>query len=166
MFRVLSQKLPALAFLIAGTLSFTATAADGLTFVFTSDPQFCGEAVNRISSCQRWGRRDVYVDWQVAGINRITAYAWPRNWRTGFGAEGAFDTPRGIVLAGDLTESSGGFIGRNGGGGQWRLFTDRYEHGRDAAVRFPVYVGLGNHDLEIEPRDRQLPRHRRLPRHL
>ncbi len=158
MLRVLSQKLPVLAFLVAGTVSITATAADGLTFIFTSDPQICGEAVNRVRSCQMWGRNDVYVDWQVAGINRITGYTWPRNWKTRFGAGGAFDTPQGIVLGGDLTESAGGFVGRNGGGGQWRLFTDRYEHGRDDAVRYPVYIGLGNHDLEIEPRDRRFPR--------
>ncbi|MFT7564652.1 MAG: cytolysin (calcineurin-like family phosphatase), partial [Bacteroidia bacterium] len=123
-----------------------------------SDPQFCGDAVNRVSSCKRWGRQDAYVDWQIAGINRITEYNWPRNWRARFGAEGAFDTPLGIVLGGDLTESAGGFIGRNKGGDQWRLFTERYEQGQTGAVRYPVYVGLGNHDLEIEPRDRRLPR--------
>jgi len=156
--RVLRQKLPVLVLLVAGAVSITATAADGLTFIFTSDPQLCGEAVNRVSSCRRWGRNDVYVDWQIAGINRITDYTWPRNWSTRFGAGGRFGTPRGIVLGGDLTESAGGFVGRNNGGGQWRLFTDRYEHGRDDAVRYPVYVGLGNHDLEIEPRDRRLPR--------
>ena len=49
-------------------------------------------------------------------------------------------------------------MGRNNGGGQWRLFTERNEYGRDNALRYPVYVGLGNHDLEIEPRDRRLPR--------
>jgi cytolysin (calcineurin-like family phosphatase) len=158
MLRLLIQKLSILAFFLTATVANTAAAADGLTFVFTSDPQFCGEAVNRISSCQRWGRQDTYVDWQIAGINRITGYSWPGSWRTRFGTEGDFDTPRGIVLGGDLTESAGAFRGRNEGGDQWRMFTDRYEHGRDNAVRFPVYIGLGNHDLEIEPRDRRLPR--------
>jgi len=156
--RELAQKLPFLVFLVAGTVSVTATAADGITFIFTSDPQFCGEAVKRVSTCRRWGRKDVFIDWQVAGINRITGYSWPRDWRTRFGAEGTFDTPLGIILGGDLTESAGGFVGSNGGGDQWRLFTGRYEHGRDDAVRYPVYVGLGNHDLETAPRDRRLPR--------
>jgi cytolysin (calcineurin-like family phosphatase) len=32
------------------------------------------------------------------------------------------------------------------------------EHGKARAVRYPVYAGLGNHDLEIEPRDNSLPR--------
>jgi cytolysin (calcineurin-like family phosphatase) len=49
-------------------------------------------------------------------------------------------------------------MGRNKGGDQWQLFIDRYEYGRDNAVRFPVFVGLGNHDLESEPRDSRLPR--------
>jgi cytolysin (calcineurin-like family phosphatase) len=158
MLRVLSQILPFAAFLAAGMVAMPATAADGLTFIFTSDPQFCGKAVDRVSSCRRWGRQDQFVDWQIAGINRITEYNWPRNWRTRFGAKGEFDTPLGIVLGGDLTERASGFVGRDNGGDQWRLFTDRYEHGRDDAVRYPVYVGLGNHDLEIEPRDRRLPR--------
>ena len=149
------KKITGLIMLTALSLSLSATAADGLTFIFTSDPQFCADAVDRVRSCQMWGRKDTTVDAQVAGINRITEYAWPQNWRTGFGVRGAFDTPRGIVFGGDLTESAGGFIGRNGGGSQWRLFTERYEHGGDNAVRYPVYVGLGNHDLEIEPRDRE-----------
>jgi cytolysin (calcineurin-like family phosphatase) len=156
--RILNRNLVVLAFLVAAFVPITLTAADGITFIFTSDPQFCGESVNRIRSCQRWGRKDALVDWQVAGINRITEYAWPRNRKVRFGAEGVFHTPLGIVLGGDLTESAGGFIGSDDGGGQWRLFTDRYEHGREGAVRFPVYIGLGNHDLEIEPRDRRLPR--------
>ncbi|NND45935.1 MAG: metallophosphoesterase [Xanthomonadales bacterium] len=136
----------------------TAPAGDGITFIFTSDPQFCADSVDRISSCRRWGRKDVSVDWQIAGINRITEGRWPRRWQSRMGGDGAFDTPLGIVLGGDLTESAGGFRGRNGGGGQWRLYTTMYEHERADAVRFPVYVGLGNHDLEIEPRDRRLPR--------
>ena len=103
MLRELSQKLITIVFLITGTVPFTASAADGLSFIFTSDPQFCGEAVNRIRSCQMWGRKDLYVDWQIAGINQITGYSWPRNWSTRFGAEGPFDTPLGIVLGGDLT---------------------------------------------------------------
>lgn len=158
MIRKLSQKLLVAAFFIAGTVSTPVNAADGFTFVFTSDPQFCGQAVNRVSTCRRWGRDDALVDWQIAGINRITEFNWPRNRRTSFATEGAFETPLGIVLGGDLTESAGGFAGRNSGGDQWRLFIDRYEHGHDKAVRYPVYVGLGNHDLEIEPRDQRLPR--------
>lgn len=156
--RALIKKLLLLAFLSAAAASGTATAADGITFIFTSDPQFCGEAVSRVRTCRRWGRSDAAVDWQVAGINRIREYRWPRAWNARFGTEGTFGTPLGIVLGGDLTESAGGFRGRNGGGGQWRRFTALYEHDRDDAVRYPVYVGLGNHDLETEPRDRRLPR--------
>jgi cytolysin (calcineurin-like family phosphatase) len=158
MLRALTQKLVILASLIIGMMSVTATAADGITFIFTSDPQFCGEAVDRVRSCRGWGRKDVSVDWQIAGINRITSYSWPGDWRVRFGADGAIDTPLGIVIAGDLTENAGGFSGRNGGGDQWRMFTQRYEHGDVDAVRYPVYVGLGNHDLENTPRDRKLPR--------
>ena len=142
---------------LLATASLPAAADDGLSFIFTSDPQFCGRAVDRVRSCQRWGRQDYRVDWQISGINRISNQRWPRAWRTSFGAQGPIGTPRGIVLGGDLTESAGGFIGRNRGGDQWRLYTERYEHERDSGVRFPVYVGLGNHDLEIEPRDRRLP---------
>jgi cytolysin (calcineurin-like family phosphatase) len=163
MLRLLLKKLSVLAILIAGTVHISAFAADGITFVFTSDPQFCGEAVYRVQSCQRWGRKDAVVDRQIAGINRLTEYSWPRNWSVRFSTEGRFNAPLGVVLGGDLTESAGGFIGHNKGGDQWRMFTDRYEHdrfehGRDEAVRYPVYVGLGNHDLEISPRDRRLPR--------
>lgn len=156
--RVLVQKPLLTLLLIFGLLYGASAAASGVTFIFTSDPQFCADAVDRISSCRRWGRSDTLVDWQIAGINRITDYGWPRNWPAGLRDGGSFESPRGIVLGGDLTESAGGFVGRNGGGRQWQWFTRRYENGGDEAVRYPVYVGLGNHDLEIEPRDQRLPR--------
>jgi len=143
---------------VALLLSMAISADDGITFIFTSDPQFCGPAADRVRSCGMWGRNDEYVDWQIAGINRVPGYGWPQNWRTQFGARGEFDSPLGVVLGGDLTESAGGYKGRNSGGTQWRMFLARYEHGKSDAVRYPVYVGLGNHDLEIEPRDRSLPR--------
>lgn len=158
MLRLLTPILIFITLLIAGTICNTAKATDGITFVFTSDPQFCGKAVNRVSSCRRWGRHDVSVDWQIAGINRITHYSWPGDWSIRFGDAGEIDKPLGVVIAGDLTENAGGFNGRNGGGDQWRMFTERYEKGHGDAVRYPVYIGLGNHDLENSPRDRMLPR--------
>lgn len=138
--------------------AWAAGAGEAITFLFTSDPQFCGPAVDRVRSCRMWGRGDHYVDWQVAGINRVSDQVWPSRWQTRFGATGAVGLPLGVVLGGDLTESAGGYVGRDGGGSQWRMFLDRYENGHPNAVRYPVYVGLGNHDLEIEPRDRRLPR--------
>lgn len=156
--RTLGRALGGAMVLAALFLWVPADAGDGITFIFTSDPQFCGPALDRVRSCRMWGRNDEYVDWQIAGINQVPGYRWPQNWRMQFGVDGEFDAPLGVVLGGDLTESAGGFKGRTGGGSQWRMFVSRYEHGRNQAVRYPVYVGLGNHDLEIEPRDRSLPR--------
>ena len=52
---------------------------------------------------------------------------------------GAVGTPRGVLIAGDLTE--------DGVPWQWRHFVAWYGHkGGDGRLRFPVFEGHGNHD--------------------
>ena len=52
---------------------------------------------------------------------------------------GRVDQPRGLLVAGDLTE--------NGRPSEWKRFTAYYgRDGTDGLLRIPVYEGFGNHD--------------------
>ena len=57
--------------------------------------------------------------------------------------------PRGLVVGGDMTDDGGGQITLPHEGTQLLQFSQRYQEGvgRDR-VHFPVYLGLGNHDLD------------------
>ena len=52
---------------------------------------------------------------------------------------GRVDEPRGVLVAGDLTE--------NGKPSEWKRFAAYYgRDGTDGLLRYPVYEGFGNHD--------------------
>lgn len=70
---------------------------------------------------------------QIAEMNRLPGKHWPRN------VGGTVDPPRGVLLAGDLTDT--------GTEAQWRQFAALYgRDGTDGKLQFPVYLGSGNHD--------------------
>lgn len=83
--------------------------------------------------------------YHVRAMNSIPGREiWPdiiNGQTTHFGAKGEkMDQPRGVVLAGDLVDKAGAeALG---------LFRLRYEMGSgDKQINYPVYLGLGNHDI-------------------
>lgn len=83
--------------------------------------------------------------YHVRAMNRIPGREiWPEEidgQATHFGGAGLkVDQPKGVVLAGDLVDKAGAEA--------LSLFRQRYEEGPgDKQINYPVYLGLGNHDL-------------------
>ncbi|MEI9418415.1 LysR family transcriptional regulator [Mesorhizobium sp. Cs1321R2N1] len=58
-------------------------------------------------------------------------------------------TPLGLAVGGDITDDGGGQITEPSEGTQLLQFSQRYQQGMGPdRVHVPVYVGLGNHDLD------------------
>ena len=83
--------------------------------------------------------------YHVRAMNRIPGTElWPKKIDgklTHFGGAGLkLNNPKGVVLAGDIVDKAGAdALG---------LFRQRYEQGLgDKQINFPVYLGLGNHDI-------------------
>lgn len=71
----------------------------------------------------------------VARMNNLAGTPFPKE------IGGRVETPRALLLSGDLTETGGEL--------QWKLFTQIYgSNGRDGLLRMPVYETTGNHDHE------------------
>lgn len=69
----------------------------------------------------------------IASMNGLPGTPWPAP------LGGVVDRPRGVLVAGDLTEW--------GTAPQWERFVTMYGlDGTDGWVRYPVYEGIGNHD--------------------
>ena len=138
-----------------------------VTFVFTADVHACRLADGPNPVCVEQGKTQRALQRHVAAINRVPHHRWPDaidGSPTGLhGAGEPIAFPRGLVVGGDITDNAGGEVERPGQPlrqpGQPHLlpadslqlvqFDELYRQGagRDS-VRFPVYVGLGNHDLD------------------
>ena len=100
------------------------------TFALVTDPQF---ATNRLED--RWYSRRV-VRW----LNQVQNCTWP----SGTSCAGQpVDRPAGVFVAGDLS-MQGGYRPPIGAAEIFRDFRKIYEE----ELRLPVYMGLGNHDLQ------------------
>jgi predicted phosphodiesterase len=97
-------------------------ANDGrVTFFIAADTHFGWRGI------ERRNRRMVEV------MNALPDSPWPKS------IGGRVDTPRGVLLAGDLTE--------NGTREQWQEFLKYFGgHGSDGLLRYPVFECSGNHD--------------------
>jgi cytolysin (calcineurin-like family phosphatase) len=78
-------------------------------------------------------------------IKHKIASMWPEEINgveTNFGKKGEnIDIPNGVIMAGDITDRADPAA--------LKLLKSRYEKGEgDKVINFPVYVGLGNHDLD------------------
>jgi cytolysin (calcineurin-like family phosphatase) len=103
--------------------------------------------------CQQEGKTDDNLTRHIAALNRIAEYMWPTEIEgvpTGLSGAGMpIATPLGIVVGGDMTDDGGGQVTMPSEGTQLLQFSQRYQQGQGPGhVRFPVYVGLGNHDLD------------------
>lgn len=117
-------------------------AATDITFFAMGDPQYGGGEADK-------------NDWQIAALNTFPGTLWGE-WladgsETGFRWIGeAVGEPLGVLIAGDLT--------KNGQDGRWSLFGESDEigsfvrdyglTGEDGKLRYPVFEGYGNHDLD------------------
>ncbi len=124
------------------------------TFIFTADVHTCLVSGNKLSpNCAQEGKTDANLLRHVAALNRIADYRWPTEIggvATGLaGAGEKIAVPLGIVIGGDMTDDGGGQVKVPGEGHQLLQFSSRYQQGTGPdRVRYPVYNGLGNHDLD------------------
>ena len=66
------------------------------------------------------------------------------------------------MIGGDMTDDGGGQVVQPGEGTQLMQFSHRYQEGPGPdRIHFPVYVGLGNHDLDQDGPPQQVDWYRR-----
>jgi len=87
----------------------------------------------------------VAINSVCGSINNKSAAVWPEfieGKATNFGSAGEkIEMPKGVILAGDITDRAEPK--------SLELLKNRYEKGDgDKVINFPVFVGLGNHDLD------------------
>jgi cytolysin (calcineurin-like family phosphatase) len=134
----------------------TAVAQDArtdVTFVFSTDVHACRMAEGLSPDCREEGKTDDALLRHIAAVNGLSGLAWPQTVSgrpSGLASRGRMiGVPQGLVMGGDITDDGGGQVALPGEGWQLRQFSQRYAQGVDAGhVHMPVYVGLGNHDLD------------------
>jgi cytolysin (calcineurin-like family phosphatase) len=138
-----------------------------VTFLFTNDVHACRVAHGLNPNCLEEGKTDQALRRHVAGINRVHQHRWPKDIAgapTGLhGAGEPIAVPLGLVIGGDMTDDGGGQVAHPGGPlprpghanllpGDGRQLVQFDEHYRRIvsgdSVSIPVYLGLGNHDLD------------------
>jgi cytolysin (calcineurin-like family phosphatase) len=134
-------------------------AADGgkpafdATFLFAADIHACRMGDGLSPSCEQEGKTDANLLRHIAALNRIDEQSWPAQINgiaSGLAGAGRnVDTPLGVIIGGDITDDGGGQVALPSEGAQLQQFSQRYQQGIGPdRVHFPVYVGLGNHDLD------------------
>jgi cytolysin (calcineurin-like family phosphatase) len=104
-------------------------------------------------NCQQEGKTDENLLRHIRALNRIGEARGPGvidGVASGLRSAGELIVqPRGIVVAGDMTDDGGGQTAEPAEGYQLLQFSQRYRQGNgDDEVHFSVYAGLGNHDLD------------------
>lgn len=150
----------AAAFAAAGALVRPALGGTGqgippvdATFLFVADVHACRMASGLSPNCQQEGKTDAALLRSVAALNAIGEKDWPAEINgiaTGLRPAGSrIGTPLGLVVGGDMTDDGGGQVTQPSEGTQLVQFSQRYQQGVGPdRVHMPVYVGLGNHDLD------------------
>ncbi|RWM71525.1 MAG: metallophosphoesterase [Mesorhizobium sp.] len=123
------------------------------TFLFVADVHACRMASGLSPNCQQEGKTDAALLRSVAALNGIGEKDWPAEINgiaTGLRSAGSrIGTPLGLVVGGDMTDDGGGQVTQPSEGTQLLQFSQRYQQGVGPdRVHVPVYVGLGNHDLD------------------
>jgi cytolysin (calcineurin-like family phosphatase) len=164
---VITGFLAALAVAPATRVSVAADGRFDVTFLFTADIHACRMPHGLSPHCKEEGKTEHALRRHVAGINRVHHYRWPHAINgspTGLHGTGEpIALPLGLVIGGDMTDDGGGQVehpGRPlrlpgqtnllpGEGRQLAEFSELYRRTASGdGVRFPVYLGLGNHDLD------------------
>lgn len=126
----------------------------GSVFLFIGDPQITTANVDGTSDYDRKMSRYVTI------VNKLRKFTWPSKIDgvdTNFALAGRPITPEFMVMGGDLTQWGGGWaFGMDGDALaiQWvrapllRKFLEYFDRDFSSrAIQLPMYVGLGNHDL-------------------
>lgn len=123
------------------------------TFLFIADIHACRMGSGFSPNCLQEGKTDENLLHHIAALNRVAEHTWPAEIdgvSTGLAGSGTrIAIPLGVVVGGDMTDDGGGQITMPSEGTQLLQFSQRYRQGVGPDhVHFPVYVGLGNHDLD------------------
>lgn len=124
------------------------------TFLFSCDMHACLMSTEGLSpNCAAEGKTDAALLRHVAAVNAVHELSWPMEIDgrpSGLASAGRrIDRPLGLVLGGDMTDDGGGQMKVPGEGRQLQQFISRYQEGTGPdRVHYPVYTGLGNHDLD------------------
>lgn len=123
------------------------------TFLFSADIHACRMASGLSPNCQAEGKTDENLRRHIAALNEVGEFAWPREIAgapSGLaGAGQRIGRSLGLVIGGDATDDGGGQVTQPHEGTQLLQFSQRYQEGNGPdRVHMPVYVGLGNHDLD------------------
>jgi cytolysin (calcineurin-like family phosphatase) len=140
--------------LLAGTERARAgTPKIDATFVFTNDVHACRMASGLSPNCEQEGKTDANLLRHIAALNGLPGRKWPS--KVGgkpsglAGAGRKIAAPLGVIVGGDMTDDGGGQVTAPSEGTQLLQFSHRYQQGMGPdRVHFPVYAGLGNHDLD------------------
>jgi len=152
--RTLLNGLLALASVRAFLPLATARAADtDATFVFAGDIHACRIGSGLSPHCEEEGKTDASLRRHIAALNRLPEMRWPRNVGGApsrlASAGSTIGKPLGLVIGGDMTDDGGGQVTLPEEGRQLLQFSHRYQEGTGPDhIHFPVYAGLGNHDLD------------------
>jgi cytolysin (calcineurin-like family phosphatase) len=130
-----------------------ARPATDATFVFVNDIHACRTSEGLSPNCREEGKTDESLLRHVRAINALPKTLWPEaidGVETGLRSRGQpIEPPFGVIVGGDMTDDGGGQRAEPEEGYQLLQFSQRYEQGSgDDQVHFPVYAGLGNHDLD------------------
>ncbi|RWO78105.1 metallophosphoesterase [Mesorhizobium sp.] len=122
------------------------------TFLFIADVHACRMASGLSPNCLQEGKTDAALLRNVAVLNALGDKDWPAEINgvaTGLRSAGRIGAPLGLVVGGDVTDDGGGQITQPSEGTQLLQFSQRYSQGVGPdRVHMPVYIGLGNHDLD------------------
>lgn len=137
----------------AGAMAASGVAATDATFLFIADVHACRMARGFSPNCVQEGKTDAALLRSVAALNGIGEKVWPSEIQgvpTGLRSAGQpIGEPLGLVVGGDMTDDGGGQVTLPSEGTQLLQFSQRYQQGVGPdRVHFPVYTGLGNHDLD------------------
>lgn len=159
---LLTQGLSAGISLTLPSIGRTASVpATDVTFLVINDVHACRFGDGLSPNCQDEGKTDANLLRHILALNNIHHQTWPTEVAgkpSGLSLAGQpISLPQGIIVCGDVTDDGGGQTAEFAEGSQLLQFSHRYQQGRGPDhVHFPVYVGLGNHDLDQDGRPPQV----------
>ncbi|TCL74992.1 metallophosphoesterase [Rhizobium sp. BK251] len=127
--------------------------ATDATFLVINDVHACRMDDGLSPNCEAEGKTNANLLRHIAALNNIPEQRWPTEIGgkpTGLTRAGQpIGRPRGVIVCGDVTDDGGGQTAEPREGTQLLQFSHRYQQGQSANhIHYPVYVGLGNHDLD------------------